>query len=305
MTSDAAQTLVAQAFGPRGRASGRRPVPAVCQRRCARRVHHRWRERPRCPGPRVAPGHPGGVVHAIAGAVLDRAPWGSFVGRIRAARVSRTPLRSCSAIGTDVEPLCAVTSSPTWGQIETVCRACRGGARIACSRLAPCSRSSRLSAPRRPGHRPGLRALTTAARGTSQHLRDARDSRWSKGEQITIDDGRSSGVDCPSSVGAARHLLRVAPSAHGARFPSSPPRHDASASPTTSPAVASCHAVVHAASAGPGDHLHARRCLAMQTWRRRVASIEALVVHASVDAPHCDGRASCAPSPRGAHASAV
>jgi len=37
---------------------------------------------------------------------------------------------------------------------------------IASARLAPCSPSSMLSASRRPGRRPRLRALTTPARGT-------------------------------------------------------------------------------------------------------------------------------------------
>ena len=43
---------------------------------------------------------------------------------------------------------------------------------IAFLMLAPCSASSMLSAPLRPGRRPGLRALTTPPRGTVRHLRD-------------------------------------------------------------------------------------------------------------------------------------
>jgi hypothetical protein len=45
-------------------------------------------------------------------------------------------------------------------------------ATIAWMMLAPCSASSMLSASLRPGHRPGLRALTTPARGTDWQLRD-------------------------------------------------------------------------------------------------------------------------------------
>jgi hypothetical protein len=47
-----------------------------------------------------------------------------------------------------------------------------GHATIAWMMLAPCSASSMLSASLRPGHWPGLRALTTPARGTGWHLRD-------------------------------------------------------------------------------------------------------------------------------------
>jgi hypothetical protein len=47
-----------------------------------------------------------------------------------------------------------------------------GHATIARMMLAPCSASSMLSASLRPGHGPGLRALTTPARGTDWPLRD-------------------------------------------------------------------------------------------------------------------------------------
>jgi hypothetical protein len=47
-----------------------------------------------------------------------------------------------------------------------------GQSTIAPKMLAPCSPSSMLSAPLRPGQWPGLRALTTPARGTDRQLRD-------------------------------------------------------------------------------------------------------------------------------------
>lgn len=47
-------------------------------------------------------------------------------------------------------------------------------ATIAHFRLAPCLASSMLFASLRPGRRPGLRALTTPARGTTWLLRDGR-----------------------------------------------------------------------------------------------------------------------------------
>jgi hypothetical protein len=47
-----------------------------------------------------------------------------------------------------------------------------GHATIAWMTLAPCSASSMLSASLRPGQWPGLRALTTPARGTYLQLRD-------------------------------------------------------------------------------------------------------------------------------------
>jgi hypothetical protein len=47
-----------------------------------------------------------------------------------------------------------------------------GHSTIAPMTLAPCSASSMLSASLRPGQWPGLRALTTPARGTDRQLRD-------------------------------------------------------------------------------------------------------------------------------------
>jgi hypothetical protein len=64
-------------------------------------------------------------------------------------------------------------------------------ATIAPMMLAPCSASSMLSAALRPGPWPGLRALTTPARGTDRQLRDGgrSDEAHDAEAHNAVDDG--------------------------------------------------------------------------------------------------------------------
>jgi len=69
--------------------NGRRSLPPATTRLSERPVSLQWRERPRCPGPRVAPGSDDGVVHAIAG----RAPCLRLCRhRVRNERAARAPM---------------------------------------------------------------------------------------------------------------------------------------------------------------------------------------------------------------------
>lgn len=56
MTVEASQALASQHLGVCGRRRGRRRVPTPVQSQVQRPVSQRWRERPRCPAPTVAPG---------------------------------------------------------------------------------------------------------------------------------------------------------------------------------------------------------------------------------------------------------
>ena len=77
-----------------------------------------------------------------------------------------------------------------------------GHATIARMMLAPCSASSMLSAALRPGNRPGLRALTTPARGTDWQLCDGGRSDEDNND---VDDQRRSGVWWAHHLSAARY----------------------------------------------------------------------------------------------------
>ena len=133
--------------------------------------HQRWRERPRCRALHLPPGHPDGVVHAIVGRVAYRCLRTQFVQENRAARVHVHAARSvpmCSAgIGSRTGAVLLKNTTTIGTSIELHT--------IAPMMLAPCSASSMLSASLRPGRWPGLRALTTPARGTDWQWRDGDD----------------------------------------------------------------------------------------------------------------------------------
>ena len=146
--------------------SGRRPLPAAVVRLVQRPVSQRWRERPRCPAPRVAPAAETGsftpslaVPHvAVCAACLST--------KKRAARV----------------PVCVVNfsgrSDPTnqsrthWTIAANCFRTLRTIARAIATRHHRAfslrrARRRQCSSLRFDPAGPGLRALTTPARGTT------------------------------------------------------------------------------------------------------------------------------------------
>lgn len=89
MTTSAAQAPISQHVAASVLTNGRRSLPPATRGMSERPVSQQWRERPRCPGPRVAPGSDDGVVHAIAG----RAPCLRLCGhRVRNERAARAPM---------------------------------------------------------------------------------------------------------------------------------------------------------------------------------------------------------------------
>lgn len=157
-TLDAAQ--VAAHATPR-----RRSVPTRRSTPVQQSLHQRWRERPRCAASPLTPGCRDGVVHAIVGRVPCRCPRVLCVQEHRAARVPMlVPTRRRrrgpamrNAVGSRAVPAFLQNLSRSLVMIIPPT--------IAPTMLAPCSASSMLSAWLRPGPRPGLRALTTPARG--------------------------------------------------------------------------------------------------------------------------------------------
>lgn len=89
MTTSAAQAPISQHVAESVLSNGRRSLPPATSGLSQRPVSQQWRERPRCPGPRVAPGSDDGVVHAIAG----RAPCLRLCRhRVRNERAARAPI---------------------------------------------------------------------------------------------------------------------------------------------------------------------------------------------------------------------
>ena len=135
-------------------------------------MHQRWRERPRRRAWRLTPGRPHGVVHAIVGCVSRPCLRAQSVQGNRAARarvfVHNCEERSGPADGGAMGLLTAGFFGGTMLDLALEL----GHFTIAAMMLAPCSASSMLSASLRPGQWPGLRALTTPARGTDWQLRD-------------------------------------------------------------------------------------------------------------------------------------
>ena len=173
MTANWAQAFLAEQLGATASVR-RRFVPPSRPEPVSQSQNQRGRERPRCPALPVAPDRRDGVVHASVGRVPCRChECAARAGRTRRSRAhDRVQVRRDKAVG---DPLANRVRSR--GHLSRKNVAC-GDAdlapdTIASLMLAPCSASSMLFAALRPGRRPGLRALTTPARGTCLAL-----TRW-------------------------------------------------------------------------------------------------------------------------------
>ena len=192
-------------------------------------MNQRWRERPRCPALRVTPGRRDGVVHAIVGPVARRRFRPVNVQDERAARVHVFGATFAGRIRLSNRTEISSGRRMYSRQKRQGCGPRSRRCPIAFLMLAPCSASSMLSAPLRPGHRPGLRALTTPPRGTFRQLRDGRQP---VDHSKMVDAGIAQAyVDIITSVprgtpSVRRHGLRSAHSAgaHRARHRAQPPK---------------------------------------------------------------------------------
>jgi len=167
MTANCVQASLSQQLAA-STTSRRRSVPPSPPEPVFAVADQRWRERPRCPALTVTPGRRDGVVHAIVGRAACRCLRAQFAPHGRAAHVRVLVSRFAEEFGRRVEqkPVRA-RRMDSWKKRHVVTsRSCRRT--IASLMLAPCSASSMLFASLRPGRRPGLRALTTPPRGTSQ-----------------------------------------------------------------------------------------------------------------------------------------
>ena len=154
--------------------SGRRSVPAAHAPWFQRRRHQRWRERPRCRDPRVA------LALSESGSFTPSLVLSNVATTERCLSGRRAPparLKRCRDRPEKRDQKLARVSVNYRDNFarrkrsSSVSVSRRSG--IAPVSLVPCSPSSMLFAALRPGHGPGLRALTTAARGTVWLLRDA------------------------------------------------------------------------------------------------------------------------------------
>jgi hypothetical protein len=179
----------------------RRSVPPSLSTSMSQSLNERWRERPRRPALPVAPERRDGVVHAIAGRVTGRDHARPVhAGRTRRPRAHvRVRIRRHKAASdsiTDRFASVAVLSRRNVAFIKSDLVPCT----IASLMLVPCSASSMLFASLRPGRRPGLRALTTPARGT--------DWQWRDGDHC---DGRSREVDEDRTQAYCKFITPVPP----------------------------------------------------------------------------------------------
>jgi hypothetical protein len=214
-------------------------VPAPTRRRCLpprprvpvpMSLHQRWRYRPRCRALHLTPACRDGVVHAI-------------VGRVACPCLSAQIVRDNRATGAAmVVPSCERRSGRRLSLQSVRARALfsrrirrrsewrSSHTTIAPMMLAPCSASSMLSAPLRPGRWPGLRALTTPARGTVWQLRDG-DRSMTAHNHVDANLARAYGgliSSVPHGTPPVRHNgIRSAHSADAprARFRAQPSRH--------------------------------------------------------------------------------
>ena len=173
MTANCVQALLSP-LGASKTSVRRRFVPPSLPVPVSQSQNQRWRERPRCPALPVAPDRRDRVVHASVGRVPRRGhACSARAGRTRRPRAHhRVQVRRQKAVG---DPLAnRVRSSGNLSRKNVACgESDFAPDTIASLILAPCSASSTLFAPLRPGRRPGLRALTTPARGTCLAL-----TRW-------------------------------------------------------------------------------------------------------------------------------
>ena len=167
MTVTAAQALPMQHVAASRPSIGRRSLPTAVLPPVHGPMSQRWRERPRCPALTAVPSpwRRGRSRHRwpcrVSLSVECVCP-----GRTRQPRAPDLSLvlpnnkhRNQRAHLSDMPP----TSS---GRMRSVRTHGPGAVTIAHVSLAPCSASSMLFAPLRPGTGPGLRALTTPVRGT-------------------------------------------------------------------------------------------------------------------------------------------
>ncbi len=153
--------------------SRRRPLPPSLSVSVSQSVNQRWRERPRRPVLRVTPGRRDGsftpslVVPHVT--VCSHVSSRTNAPPVPPAFVSRFAGTMRLANGTEISSC----SSHLFPGRRHVCRSGFRHRTIALIMLAPCSASSMLFASLRPGRRPGLRALTTPARGTTWAI-----ARW-------------------------------------------------------------------------------------------------------------------------------
>jgi hypothetical protein len=193
-------------------------------------VHQRWRERPRCRALHLTPSCRDGVVHAIVGRFACRCPDVPFVQENRAARVPISWPDASVEMGPRAAPRSARAPARFFSRTRAGLARRSSRATIARMMLAPCSASSMLSAALRPGPWPGLRALTTPARGTDWQLRDG-------GHLMTVHNDVDANVtraygglisSVPPGTPPVRHNgIRSAHSADAprARFRAHPSRH--------------------------------------------------------------------------------
>ena len=161
-----------------GTSTRRRSLPARFSESVRTSPQRRWRERPRCLAQPLTPGRRDGVVHAI-GCLRRVSPDSCHVSSGRfapCARVDPGP-RSCPRERARNGPAHDARADHMRQQDVRVSDHLHECTTIASTRLAPCSVRSMLSASLRPGPWPGLRALTTPARGSGRRIRDG--GEWS------------------------------------------------------------------------------------------------------------------------------
>ena len=205
------------------------------------------------------------------------------------SRVRVCVVRSCGTIAPAARPwLCPVASAEAGQRLSRQSVRARAlfsrrtrhrsawrssPATIARMMLAPCSTSSMLSASLRPGPWPGLRALTTPARGT--------DWQWRDGDNC--DDGlhetaytrltrTGRGRMVGSSLQCRPALLRFATTASGARIPPTAPRARFGAHPSQHRSLLQDHrSAVDLHTVGCEPHDFSRRRV-LRTTRRNEAA---------------------------------
>ncbi len=166
MTAKRVQAFLSQQLGANASVRRRFVAPSL-QEPVSQSQNQRWRERPRCRALPVAPERHDGVVHASVGRVRCRRHECSA----RAGRARRPRAHDHAGVRLDEalrDPLVDWVRSRAHLSRKNVVfgRQDITPDTIALRMLAPCSASSMLFATLRPGRRPGLRALTTPARGT-------------------------------------------------------------------------------------------------------------------------------------------